>query len=83
MKLFKFGLRIWLTVASAFIFVTSWMMFSHSPKPVQSPDVPPAPTLAPLPPMQGSTKNATGIFSLLTQNNAQPRRRSSFITGGS
>ena len=87
MKHFKFGLRIWITVSSLLIFLTSWIMFGHSPKPISSPQayVTPLPTLAPLPPMDGSgTQQQSSGFSFFSLfNNNRPRQRSTFITRGS
>jgi hypothetical protein len=86
MKLFKFGLRIWITISSIVVFLVSWVMFSHSPKPIDwSSTVSSVPTLEPLPPIQGLASNGPGtMFSVQQQQSVfQPRRRSMFITGGS
>lgn len=85
MKSFKFGLRIWITVSSVLIFLTSWIVFGHSPKPVDAGQayVTPLPTLEPLPPMPGSAdaQPAQGFwpFSLFSR----PRSRPAFVTRGS
>jgi hypothetical protein len=82
MKFFKFGLRIWITIASLVVFTGSWMVFSHSPKPDQWPVN--VPTLEPLPPMPSSSNSESGgIFSSLQQSVFRPRSRSMFVTGGS
>lgn len=86
MKLFKFGLRIWITVVSVVVFTASWILFSHSPKPVQWPIAAPAATLEPLPPMFGasSQQQSRSIFSFLQpQSSFRARSRVRFITGGS
>jgi hypothetical protein len=87
MKPFKFGLRIWITVSSLLIFLTSWIMFGHSPKPISSPQayIAPLPTLAPLPPMSGSvnTQQRNSGFSFFSLFNNRPRSRSTFVTRGS
>jgi hypothetical protein len=84
MKPFKFGLRIWITVSSVLIFLTSWAIFGHSPKPISlQAYVTPLPTLEPLPPMPGSVttpkKSGFSFFSLFNR----PTTRTMFVTGGS
>jgi hypothetical protein len=87
MKPFKLGLRIWITVSSVLIFLTSWVIFGHSPKPISlQAYVTPLPTLEPLPPIPGSdnAQKSSGFsfFSLFNQPPRQ-RSRSMFVTGGS
>jgi hypothetical protein len=80
MKLLKFGIRSWITIASALSFLGGWVMLVHAPKPAQLPAfVSAVPTLAPLPPLSDGVTNvqSQSIF------NIQPRRRSMFKTGGS
>ena len=55
MKLFRFALNIWITVASVGSFLIGWVALAHAPKPVQhtAPQVTissaaPLPTLTPL-----------------------------------
>ncbi len=55
MKLFRFALNIWITVASVLSFLIGWAALAHSPKPVShasQPQVtygsPALPTLTPL-----------------------------------
>ena len=55
MKIFRFALNIWITVASVLSFLIGWVALAHSPKPVQysQPQVTissaaPLPTLTPL-----------------------------------
>jgi hypothetical protein len=86
MKVFKFTLRIWITISSILIFLTSWMIFGHSPKPVSlnsSPNVQytTLPTLEPLPGMSSSASGSNNLIFVPSQN----IRRSPpvFITGGS
>ncbi len=61
MKLFKFGLRLWIMLTSVMSFLAGWIMLAHAPKPVQnsspsSVNIAPLPTLAPLPDL-GSSNN--------------------------
>lgn len=61
MKLFKFGLRLWIMLTSIMSFLAGWIMLAHAPKPVQnsspsSVNIAPLPTLAPLPDL-GSSNN--------------------------
>jgi hypothetical protein len=54
MKLFKFGLRLWIMLISVMSFLMGWIMIAHAPKPIQSSapstfNATPIPTLAPLP----------------------------------
>ena len=82
MKLFKFGLRIWITVSSVLIFLVSWVIFGHSPKPIDvhaASQASSLPTLEPLPPMFGDQPSS---LQLSSQNNRQTTR-SIFITGAS
>ncbi len=55
MKLLRFGLRIWITLASIASFLVGWIVLAHSPKPVQakatSNVIGSLPTLTPLPPL--------------------------------
>jgi hypothetical protein len=89
MKPFKFGLRIWITISSLMVFLVSWVMLGHSPKPVSSQTgyppsyVAPLPTLEPLPSLQGTTaqKPRNSFFSIFSSN-PSPRRQT-FRTGGS
>ena len=37
MKLLKFGIRTWITIASVASFVMGWVMLVHAPKPYQAP----------------------------------------------
>ena len=84
MKLFKFGLRVWITFSSVMVFLVSWAIFGHSPKPIDvyassQTSASTFPTLEPLPPMFG--EQSSGL-QLSTQNNRQ-RARSIFVTGAS
>jgi hypothetical protein len=89
MKPFKFGLRIWITISSLMVFLVSWVMLGHSPKPVGSQTgypasyVAPLPTLEPLPSVQGNdTKKPWSSFFSIFNSNPTPRRQT-FRTGGS
>ncbi|NJC94792.1 MAG: hypothetical protein C3F07_18880 [Anaerolineales bacterium] len=89
MKILKFGLRFWITVASVLSFMSGWIMLAHAPKPAQL--LQPAansapPTLEPLPPlsdfeMSDDASQSPSLFSL------QPSQRFGsspfFRTGGS
>jgi hypothetical protein len=81
MKAFKFGLRIWITFSSVLVFLVSWVVFCHSPKPVDTNAATgySVPTLEPLPPMPGFGDQG---LQLSAQNNRRPMR-SVFVTGGS
>ncbi len=70
MRLFRIGLRFWITLTSVFSFIAGWILLAHSPKPVQakttspSPavNVAPLPTLQPLSPLNFSSSNSNGGF---------------------
>jgi len=90
MKIFKIGLRLWITIASMFSFFVGWIMLAHSPKPTQASSsqqsaVTPLPTLEPLPPLfandDGSVQNQQFFFN--NQPQTSFRSRPSFSTGGS
>jgi hypothetical protein len=82
MKIVKFAIRIWLTVASVASFAAGWIMLVHAPKPVQIfAQAAPVPTLAPLPSL--SDPSTGGNNSINQFFNVQPQRRSFFRTGGS
>jgi thiamine biosynthesis lipoprotein len=54
MKIFKFGIRLWITITSILTFIVGWVMLAHAPKPSQPGSstqaiAPPLPTLEPLP----------------------------------
>jgi len=85
MRLLKFGLRFWITLASVFSFMGGWIMLVHAPKPSQPSqplDTAAIPTLEPLPPLSdfGFQENN---FQSQQFFNMQPRQRSFFRTGGS
>ena len=99
MKIFKFGLRLWITVTSILTFIAGWILLAHAPKPVQASslstgngnDVAPFPTLQPLPPLNGNPFNGHGKdgnnfqFQQPFFNQAPQtfRHRPFFSTGGS
>lgn len=71
MKLFRFGLSIWITVASIGSFLIGWVALAHSPKPVQHTQqviissAAPLPTLTPLQSLPfGGTDNSNNNFPL-------------------
>ncbi len=64
MKLFRFGLNVWITIVSLLSFLIGWVALAHSPKPVShtAPQVTissaaPLPTLTPL--QFGGTDNSS------------------------
>ncbi len=74
MKLFRFALNIWITIASVLSFLLGWVALAHSPKPVQQrTQIPissaaPLPTLTPLSPLQfGSDSSGSGFQNLQLQ----------------
>ena len=81
MKLLKFGIRTWITIASVLSFLAGWVMLVHAPKPAQLAifnTTNTLPRLEPLPPLGtdlSNFQNQTQFF--------QPQRRSFFRTGGS
>jgi len=84
MKILKFGLRAWLTMASVLSFVGGWILLAHSPKPitVKSDGTMAVSTLEPLSPLGDFSVSNDSIQnqSLLS---IQPRPRSFFRTSGS
>jgi len=90
MKLLKFGIRTWITIASVASFVVGWIMLVHAPKPYQ-PTQQAAnltlPTLEPLPSLFDSGFGNNGSnFQNQPMLSLQPRPRfgsSFFRTGGS
>lgn len=82
MKILKFGIRFWITVASVLSFMGGWVMLVHAPKPYQlfqqSATIQ---TLEPLP-LLSDYANNTSIQNQMSFNSSQPRR-SFFKTGGS
>ncbi len=76
MKLFRFGLSVWITVASIGSFLLGWVALAHSPKPVQHTaqvtisNVAPLPTLTPLQslPFGGTDNNNFPSFQAPSNN---------------
>ncbi|MFN8412592.1 MAG: hypothetical protein U0Z26_09415 [Anaerolineales bacterium] len=64
MKFWKIGLRTWIAIGSLTSFLAGWVLFSHSPKPVQPVTVSMVtlPTLEPLPSMQSGAGDDNGFF---------------------
>jgi hypothetical protein len=92
MKILKFGLRLWITIASIFSFIVGWVMLAHAPKPAQASSsqgsiVSPLPTLEPLPPLSGSGNGGSSVqnqqFFFESQPQPSFRSRPFFSTGGS
>jgi hypothetical protein len=69
MKLFKFALSIWITVASLFSFLLGWVALAHAPKPVQASQTgskpamsaPALPTLTPLQSLQSGDNSGNSF----------------------
>ena len=72
MKLFRFALNIWITLASVLSFLLGWVALAHSPKPVQPAQVqivsPAAlPTLIPLQDLQSGVSTDNGVQTFQVQ----------------
>jgi hypothetical protein len=78
MKIFKFGLRVWIMLTSVMSFLLGWIMIAHAPKPVQASSVSTTnnvvsiPTLAPLPSLNDGTGQSTGNPFKSTLFSVQP-----------
>ncbi len=90
MKLFRFALNIWITLASLLSFLLGWVALAHSPKPVQHTQAqPPAissPALPTLTPLQlgGDNSGSTPNFQVqIPSNNFNSAPAPLFQTGGS
>ncbi len=91
MKIFRFALNVWITLASLLSFLLGWAALAHSPKPVQPAARPPAissiqalPTLAPL--QFGNNDNNSNMPNFQVQipnNNFSSAPAPIFSTGGS
>jgi hypothetical protein len=85
MKIFKFALNMWITVASLLSFLLGWVVLAHAPKPVQSTaasvaamSAPAIPTLEPLQPLQSGLDNSTSAQGFQFQAASQPPVNSFF-----
>ena len=95
MKLFRFALNIWITLASLLSFLIGWVALAHSPKPVQSTtqapvaiSAPAIPTLAPLQDLQLGGNSGNSFQNFQVQIPAPSQNFNSapapvFQTGGS
>lgn len=93
MKPYKNFLRYWFVITSILSFVGGWIIFAHSPKPVQPTSNKGTNSLAPLttlPPIQtfGTSNNNNGgglggLFSGSSNNNQQGFGFPTIRTGGS
>ena len=89
MKLFRFALHSWITLASVASFLLGWVALAHSPKPVQhnqasAPAVQSVPTLAPLQSLQfGDDQNNNDAFQTFQSFQAPSVPAPVFRTGGS
>jgi hypothetical protein len=90
MKILKFGIRAWITIASVASFVMGWVMLVHAPKPYQAPQqlaTTTSQTLDPLPPLSdfGQGENNFQNQPLFSVQQQRPRMgfNSFFRTGGS
>jgi hypothetical protein len=69
MKMFKFGLHLWIALTSVLSFVAGWILLAHAPKPGQGTPastflVTPLPTLEPLPSLNFVPSNNTSTLQL-------------------
>ncbi len=96
MKLFKFGLRLWIGITSLFGFLGGWVLIAHSPKPVSvarsttvAPLALPAalPTLAPMQDFTGSRGSTLPNLPVIVTPSAPSTnfipQQPIFTTGGS
>ena len=88
MKLFKLGLRFWITMTSVLSFVGGWILLVHAPKPFQSSAassaaITPLPTLEPLPPLGSQNSNSPNQSFFNVQPVPRAQARPFFQTGGS
>ncbi len=84
MKIFKFGLRIWFTIASLFSFLVGWIFFAHSQKPAPLQVTQPA-VSAPLPSFTTRTfdDRRSGGFPTFSTRQQAPTFSPRLRTGGS
>ncbi len=82
MRLFRFALNIWITLASLLSFLLGWVALAHSPKPVQPAqaapiNAPALPTLQPLEQLRfGGNENTFQNFQAPSNSAAIPLFRS-------
>jgi len=83
MKLYKGFLHFFITLVSAFAFLTGWATLAHSLKPTQPVSQKAVATLEPLPPV-GMVSNSSSSSGLqLFAPSPRVRSRSMFVTRGS
>ncbi len=85
MKIFKYGLRIWFTVASLFSFLVGWVFFAHANKPAPLQVSQPA-LSAPAPQISTRTffdDRSSNLPTFSTRQQTAPTFRSRLRTGGS
>ncbi len=90
MKLFRFGLNIWITFISILSFLVGWVTLAHSPKPIQpssqsqAVNMAPLPTLTPLDSPQFSGNNGSQQnFQVSPNSGFSSAPQPIFRTGGS
>ena len=93
MKIFRFGLNIWITLASLLSFLLGWVALAHAPKPVQPSrsaqppaiSAPALPTLMPLQSLQsGNDGSSFQNFQVQTPSNEFSNSTAPiFLSGGS
>jgi hypothetical protein len=76
-RIFKFGLHLWIMLTSVLSFLLGWIMLAHAPKPVQNVSSPstfvtPLPTLAPLPNIGSGNDQNSGNFLQSSPFSLQP-----------
>jgi hypothetical protein len=89
MRIFRFALHMWITLASVLSFLMGWVALAHAPKPVQYIQTPAASsqvvqTLVPLPDLQFGGDQSSNTFQNF-QNFQAPSSAPApiFRTGGS
>ena len=79
MKLYKGFLHFFITLVSAFAFLTGWVTLAHSLKPIQPVTQEALAPLDPLPPVGLARASSSQLFS----TTSRPRARALFVTRGS
>jgi hypothetical protein len=84
MKIVKKSMRLWITFASVFSFLTAWVLFSHAskPAPLQT-SQPVISTPVSSQPLQSINRNTSSGGFLFTQQNQTNSFRPRLRTGGS
>ena len=89
MKIFRFAMNTWITLASVLSFLLGWVALAHAAKPVQAAQPPAAassvaiPTLAPLQSLQFGGDQGNTFQNFQVQVPSSPVTAPVFRTGGS